>query len=163
MPLRHWPFDAKFRIIPPHTSLGFRLVGTRAFVLEVRKLADNEKPVRTALRDPDLTVTLCIKPIAVPQTKGRGRHTQVNNHVKYRAACHPYEFILREWSYLVVQATQHITAGSAVVILDKLTVYSDVGKDAAIPRFKEKAAAITVHYRPERPCSVNLCGYFLHD
>ena len=124
------PDDADIRVIPAQGTLVFRVVEIRAFVVEMRGLAQYEEAVGHARRHPELMLIVRREDGPEPLPERRGIGADVHGHVKNAAQRDGDQLALR-MAALEMQATQGAPAGTRMIVLHEGEV--DAGRGIALP------------------------------
>ena len=89
--------------------------------------------------------------------------SQVNSYIQHAAFDDTHQLSLREFTFLIMQTSEHTTSRHRFIVLHKLHMPSNVSiKVSLLPCFKEIAASIFKYPRFYQPDSFNFCLCIFH-
>jgi len=118
--------------------------------------------MRATWRHPEPLVGLTGEHVAIPFAEGRGAFPQIHQYIENRAGGDPHELPLGRRAALVVQATENILCGAAVVVLHEIRADAELGEGFLVPGFEKKTSRIAENTRPKQECPVDFCGIASH-
>lgn len=118
--------------------------------------------MRATWRHPEAFVGFGGEHVAIPFAEGRGAFPKIHQYIEHRAGGDPHELPLGRGAALVVQATENILCGAAVVVLHEIGADAELGEGFLVPRFEEKTARVAENTRPEQERPVDFCGIASH-
>ena len=103
-----------------------------------------------------------IEHIAVPYAVGGLAFAEIYKQSKDGAGGDPYELALRGIAGLIVETTEHMLGGAAVVVLNKVKVQTHIAKCLTIPCFHKEASGIAKDFWFQQPGIMNFGWNFFH-
>ena len=156
------PVDSEFVIIPAQGAIHIGAVGRGDFVMKIRNVAENKKAMGATWRDPETIVGFGIEHITIPYAIGGRAFAKIDQHIENCAGGNPYELALRGITRLVVESTQDMLGGTAVVVLDEVEIQTSLTKCLAIPCLHKETPRVAEDFWFQKPGIMNFSGDFFH-
>ncbi len=113
-------------------------------------------------RNPETLVNFCREPVAVPKAESRRALPEINQNIEDSTRSHPDELPLCCGSSLVVEASEDMTRGAAMVVLHKVGIDAKVPEGVPIPRLEEEASGVAEDLGLEEEGVMDFSGEFGH-
>jgi len=156
------PFDTDGEVVPSQCSFNGDGVRFGAFVVKIGRFTHHEKSVGATGRHPKTLMRIGCKEVSVPDAKRRRTLSEVNDGIEDGARRHPNQFTLSRVACLIVETTQNVPTGAAVVILNEVQLETKVAKCRPVPRLEKKASFVAEYGGFQEPRIVNFCWIFFH-
>ena|GEM_PF-6836643 len=126
--------------------------------MKIGHFTQHEKSVSATGRHPETLVRIGCEEVSVPDAKRWRTLAEVNDGIKDGARRDPNQLALSRVACLIVETTQNVLPGAAMVILNEVGVKSEFAKSRPVPGLEKKAAFVAEDSGLEQPCIVNFCG-----
>ena len=136
------PVDGEVGIVPTQRPFHIRAIGRGDFVVKIGDIAQNKEAVRATWRNSETVVGFGMEHISVPYAVGVGAFTEINKDIEDRPRGDPYELALGGIARLIVETTEHMLGGAAVIVLNEVEIQTHIAKCLAIPRFHKETTGI---------------------
>ena len=142
-------------VVPGNPRLGGGVVGARAEVGDVGRLAEHGEAMAEADRDEELAVRLVVELVPLPLPVCGRVAAQVDGDVEDLPARAANQLRLAGLG-LEVQAAQGATQGARVIVLDELDIDAQLGPGVAAERLDHEAAGVAVDHRLDQDDTLQL-------
>ena len=151
------------RIIPMNAGFMFRSINVVNLISKDCFIAQYQKTMGKTARNEKLTLVLSTQFYHYIFTESLAALSQVNSNIQHAALDDTHQLSLREFTFLIMQTSEHTTSRHRFIVLHKLHMPSNVSiKVSLLPCFKEIAASIIKYPRFYQPDSFNFCLCIFH-